>query len=154
MKRLMDRNEQRITDTQRGKASLILAKEVRVSFLEDVCCRCEVPSRRWRGSSLRGAAEMNLTRKREIAGSIPGLAQRVQDLVLLWLCRRPVAAAPIRPLAWGPPYAEGATLKGQKTKTNKQKKRKVENLRPSWWLTGLRIQCCHRCGLGPCCGVV
>ena len=30
----------------------------------------------------RGAAEMNLTRNREVAGLIPGLAQWVKDLVL------------------------------------------------------------------------
>ena len=37
-------------------------------------------------------------------------------LMLLWLWRRPVAAAPIQPLAWEPPYAMGVTLKTQKTK--------------------------------------
>ena len=30
------------------------------------------------------------------------------DPVLLWLWHRPVAAAPIQPLAWEPPYAAGA----------------------------------------------
>ena len=29
-------------------------------------------------------------------------------LVLLWLWGKPVAAAPIRPLAWEPPYTAGA----------------------------------------------
>ena len=38
------------------------------------------------------------------------------DLVLLWLWRRPEAIAPIRPLAWEPPFAAGAALKGQNTK--------------------------------------
>ena len=33
------------------------------------------------------------------------------DLALLWLWHRPGAIAPIRPLAWEPPYALGATLK-------------------------------------------
>ena len=32
------------------------------------------------------------------------------DPVLLWLWRRPVAAAPIKLLAWEPPYAAGAAL--------------------------------------------
>jgi len=32
----------------------------------------------------------------------------------LWLWRRPVATAPIGPLAWEPPYATGAALKIQK----------------------------------------
>ena len=41
------------------------------------------------------------------------------DLALLWLRCRPAAAAPIRPLAWEPPYAECAALKGQKTKKKK-----------------------------------
>ena len=31
---------------------------------------------------LFGAAEINLTRNHEVAGSIPGLAQQVRDLVL------------------------------------------------------------------------
>ena len=40
-------------------------------------------------------------------------------LVLLW--GRPAAAAPIRPLAWEPPYATGVALKKTKGK-NKQTK--------------------------------
>ena len=32
------------------------------------------------------------------------------DLVLLWLWGRLAAAAPIRPLAWEPPYVVGAAL--------------------------------------------
>jgi len=42
------------------------------------------------------------------------------DHVLLWLWCRPAATAPIRPLAWEPPYATGAAqeiAKRQKTKT-------------------------------------
>ncbi|RKM63502.1 hypothetical protein C0984_19685 [Clostridioides difficile] len=42
--------------------------------------------------------------------------RRSSDLVLLWLWYRPAATAPIGPLAWEPPYATGAALKGQKTK--------------------------------------
>ena len=33
------------------------------------------------------------------------------DLALLWLWRRPAAAARIRHLAWEPPYAAGVALK-------------------------------------------
>ena len=36
------------------------------------------------------------------------------DPALLWLGRRPAAAAPIRPLAWEPPYAAGAALNRRK----------------------------------------
>ena len=32
------------------------------------------------------------------------------DAALLWLWRRSAATAPIRPLAWEPPYAMGAAL--------------------------------------------
>ena len=51
----------------------------------------------------------------------------------LWFWRRPVATAPIRPLAWEPPYAAGAaqeiatttTTKRQKTKKKKRKNFKI-----------------------------
>ena len=46
------------------------------------------------------------------------------DPTLLWLWCRPAAAALIRPLAWEPPYAVGAALKGQKTTTKKKKKKR------------------------------
>ena len=45
--------------------------------------------------------------------------------MLLWLWRRPVAAALIRPLAWEPPYAASAALKRQKTKKKKKKQKKT-----------------------------
>ena len=55
----------------------------------------------------------------EVAGSIPTLAQWVKDPVLLWLCCRPAATAPIQPLAWEPLYAVGAVQ--EKAKKKKQK---------------------------------
>ena len=39
--------------------------------------------------------------------------RRGSDPTLLWLWCRPVATAPIQPLAWEPPYAEGVALKRQ-----------------------------------------
>ena len=48
------------------------------------------------------------------------------DPMLLWLWRRPVAAALIRPLAWELPYAEGSALK-KKTKKPKQTNIVIKN---------------------------
>ena len=42
--------------------------------------------------------------------------RRGSDPELLWLWRRPVATAPIQPLAWEPPCAACAALKSQKGK--------------------------------------
>ena len=44
--------------------------------------------------------------------------------MLLWLWCRPAATAPIGPLAWKPPYAEGAALEKTKKKTKKENERK------------------------------
>ena len=48
------------------------------------------------------------------------------DPVLLWLWRRLVVTAPIRPLAWEPPYAAGAAQEnGKKTKEKRKKERNL-----------------------------
>ena len=52
--------------------------------------------------------------------------RRGSYLVLLWLWCRPVATAPIRPLAWEPPYAAGAAL--EKTKTTPPPPKNFPNL--------------------------
>ena len=56
---------------------------------------------------------MNPTSVHGDAGSVPGLAQ--------WLWFGPAAAAPIRPLAWEPPYALSVALKRPKKKKEKEK---------------------------------
>ena len=45
------------------------------------------------------------------------------DPMLLWLWRRPAAAASIRPLAWEPPYATGVA---QEMAKNKNKNKKIK----------------------------
>ena len=45
------------------------------------------------------------------------------DLAFLWLLRKPAAVAPIRPVAWEPPYAKGEALKRQDKKKKKKKKK-------------------------------
>ena len=48
------------------------------------------------------------------------------DPTLLWFWRGPGATAPIRPLAWEPPYAAGAAQ--QMAKDKKKKKKKDSNI--------------------------
>ena len=55
--------------------------------------------------------------------------RRSSDPALLWLWRRPVATAPIRPLGWEPLYAAGAVL--EKAKRQKKKKRNGAESCPS-----------------------
>ena len=50
------------------------------------------------------------------------------DLARLWLWRRPAAVAPISPLAWELPNAEGAALKKKKKKKNPKTKPKKRPL--------------------------
>ena len=82
----------------------------------------------------------NPSRNREVEGLIPGLAQWVKDPALavscgvdrrcssdpalLWLWCRPAATASIRPLAWEPPYANGAALENAKRQKRKKEKEK------------------------------
>ena len=68
----------------------------------------------------------NLTRNHEVAGLIPDLDQWVKDPALLWLWGRLAVVAPIRPLAWEPPYTAGADLKSKKKTQNKQTTKKTE----------------------------
>ena len=59
-------------------------------------------SKRYLQNSHHGSVVTNPTSIPKDMGSIPGPAQWVKDLALLWLWCRPAATAPIRPLAWEP----------------------------------------------------
>jgi len=52
--------------------------------------------------------------------------RRGSDPALLWLWRRPVATAPIQPLAWEPPYAAEAAQEIATTTTTKQQQQKTK----------------------------
>ena len=52
--------------------------------------------------------------------------RRGSDPALLWLWRRPVATAPIQPLAWEPPCAARAAQEmAKKIKKTKKKKKEI-----------------------------
>ena len=53
--------------------------------------------------------------------------RRGSDPVLLWLWRRPAATAPIKPLAWEPPYAAGVVLEKAKRQKKKRRRRRKDD---------------------------
>ena len=57
------------------------------------------------------------------------------ELALLWLWCRPVITAPIRPLAWEPPYAPSVALKS-KLKKKKKKRREGSTEAQLLWMFG------------------
>ena len=60
------------------------------------------------------------------------------DLILLWVWCRLAATAPVRPLAWEPPYATGVALEKAK-KDKKQKKTQTPQKNPPPTLLSLFI---------------
>ena len=85
------------------------------------------------GSQARGptgAAATGLHHSHSNAGSLTHWARpEIEPMSsLLWLWHRPAATDPIRPLAWEPPYVEGAAL--EKAKKTKKKKKIVSVTNP------------------------
>ena len=82
---------------------------------------------------VRSLALLKWVKGSSIAVSFVTVGHRLgSDLALLWLWCRLAAIAPIGPLAWEPPCAMGAALKGQKTKKIKKfKKIKINKVKYS-----------------------
>ena len=81
--------------------------------------RCTVNARtELEGVPIGAQVELNPASIHQDAGWIPGLGHWVKDPALLWLRCRPATGATVLlgPLAWEPPYAEGAALKSKKPK--------------------------------------
>ena len=51
--------------------------------------------------------------------------RRSSDPALLWLWHRLMATAPVRPLAWEPPYAAGVALEKDTKKKTKKKRKEI-----------------------------
>ena len=65
--------------------------------------------------------------------------RRGLDLALLWLWCKPAATAPVRLLAWEPPYAQGATLKKKKKKKEPGRVRAKTIALALWMMTALHF---------------
>ena len=65
----------------------------------------------------------NPTRIHEDVGLIPALLSGLR--IWLWLWCRPASVAPIRPLAWEPPYATGAAVKSKHNNNNDKEQGKL-----------------------------
>ena len=112
---------------QRAISSTIMTSKINSSFLPHIVLPNNLNKNQlWEFPLLFSGLQTQLVSMRMQAGSLALLSGlRIQCCHELWLWCRLVAVAPIRPLAWEPPYAAHVALKSKKKKKKKNHKKQT-----------------------------